>query len=359
MTVSIVNSSYKTVLPKIKKALKLISYKPKNDKILLKPNIVNAWEPKSAIVTHPEFTKAVIEYFHDQGCEVTIGEGSVVGLDTKIAFKASGYEDLAKEYNIKLVDFNDVERVSKDWKFGTLNLPKILETHEYINLPKLKTHMQTSISVATKNQKGLLSPDDKKSFHMKKNLEKYILEYGNLVKPSLNIVDGILAMEGNGPGTFGDPKKVNKIIAGESTSEVDTVCAKLMGFNPDKISHFTTHRGIKVVGEELIPLNFKKPENYYRFLNVYCWAGSACSGCINNMSAAIKSVYKSPANAIHLAFKGGLTRRDILVGKHEKLDPNLVDCLCIGNCSREVAEKKGFKFIHGCPPAVSKIRKKL
>jgi len=246
---------------------------PKRKKILIKPNIVvcNAKSPK-AVLTNPSIVKAICKILKKNNCKIYIGESSF--MDTDIAFKKSGIEKVVKKYG-KLVIFEQDKLVKiKDIKAKVLKnfyLSKTLKSVDLIiNLPKLKTHQLTKYTGAIKNLYGCIPGGMKQKFHKKAQNEK---KFSNLlvdiyqnVKPGVNIMDGVIGMEGEGP-TSGKLKKAGYILASKSAITLDIASSKLIGYKPKKI--LVIKEAVKrklgsfkfvLVGIKKLPnLHFKKP----------------------------------------------------------------------------------------------------
>ena len=106
----------KTVAPRIDK-----------DTVLIKPNIVIAAKPNSAVVTDFKLVKAIIKYLKEIGVKrIIIGESPGLNVDVELAFKVSGFSRLAQEENIELLNLEKAETLEKTWKFGKIKIPKIL-----------------------------------------------------------------------------------------------------------------------------------------------------------------------------------------------------------------------------------------
>lgn len=212
--VAILKSTYKNVSENIEKMFGLLEYTPVKESIFIKPNLVDSFSPKSGIVTSPKMVEAIVKYFRKNFPEkqIIIGDGCALHIDMENILNKSGYRYISDRYGIKIVSLDEVEREELTWEHGSLKLPEFIHTHEYINVPKLKTHMQTSVSISMKNQKGLLLKKNKQDFHRKFDLNDSIKLLTGIVKPDLNIIDGILSLEGNGPLGHGKPKKTNLII---------------------------------------------------------------------------------------------------------------------------------------------------
>jgi uncharacterized protein (DUF362 family) len=151
--------------------LSRLGWKPKYNGVFIKPNIGAA---SVSVNTDPNVVRGIIHYLQGIGVtDIIVGEGSVETeyQSTEYNFQHQGWNDLAKEEHVTLLDLNNCERVAKPWQYGkdkgmdSLMLPKVLENRSYINVAKLKTHMQTLVSLCTKNQKGLLDSATRKRFH--------------------------------------------------------------------------------------------------------------------------------------------------------------------------------------------------
>jgi uncharacterized protein (DUF362 family) len=341
---------------------------------LLKPNIVIPAKPGSAIITHPAVVEAMINVLEKKGIKnIIIGEGPGVGADETKAFELSGYNKLAAKKNVKLINLNKAERVEIQWKYGTVRLPKLVfESDLYINMPKMKTHGQTAVTLAMKNQKGLLSRSDKQKFH-KLGLHEPLVELAKVVKPHLIVVDAIEAMEGEGP-LNGKKKKVGVLVIGTNQVETDMVCCSIMGIDHKKVEHIAEgvkqnigHETPDLVGDDIeeVKTNFKQAnEKYGKFLNVYSWRNPyACSMCIDSFSLAVKSSIWIPKYWFtflpRFAYYAILKHLYIIQGKHAEIPDVKGKVICLGDCTRDIAERKDLTHIKGCPPDCRTILESL
>jgi uncharacterized protein (DUF362 family) len=331
---------------------------------VLKPNIVIPAKPKSTIITHPTVVEAVINVLKDKGFEnIVIGEGAGLGADESEVFEVSCYKRLENE-GVRLVNLNNAERVGIKWKYGTLKIPKVVkEADLYVNIPKMKTHGQTTVTLAMKNQKGLLSNADKKRFHLL-GLHEPIAELAKVVKPDLTVVDAIEAMEGEGP-LRGKRKKVGALVIGTNLLEVDMTCCEIMGIEYEKVKHIKG--GIKQnigpeeprragVSIEAVKTSFKRAnEKHGHILKVYSWRNPyACSMCIDSFTLAVKSAIWSPKYWLtfipKFAYLAIFKRIDIIQGVHAEIPAKHGRIICLGDCTKGIAKEKGFMYVKGCPP---------
>jgi uncharacterized protein (DUF362 family) len=361
MAVSIVKTLPLELHRAIQEALILIEYRPSGRPVVIKPNIVGPRDRRTAVVTDPRLVEALIIYLKDYTDEITIAEGSAIGFDTQESFMVAGYHRLKELYGIHLLDLNRAPRIKMEWESGEIGIPECLTTHEYINVPKMKTHNQTFVTLAMKNQKGLLSTKDKRRFH-KLGLHEPIAALAEVIRPDLTVMDATTCIEGNGPGRSGEIKTMNLLIAGQDMIEVDNVAIRIMGFVAGEVKHIP-YRKVEVKGlrlEEVIS-PFNRPDAHFRKLNSYFWLDDAsmCSGCVHRIGTAMRSLPKHPICAARFFLRASLRRIDIFGGNQLKKFPAKSRVLAIGDCSREIAEKRGYCFVPGCPPKVKDIIRSL
>ena len=359
MKVSVVRVDPRDVEGAVREAIDLLGYRPSRARVLLKPNYVTYASPggSGGVVTSLEVLEALVRVF--EGHEIAIGEGSCVGLDTGDVLKASGVEALAKRYGVHIVDFDHCDRERFPWSRGELELPAILKTHSLVNVPVMKTHGLTGVSLGVKNLKGLLSQKDKKRFHLSLDLDEAIRDLGRCVRPELTVVDAVTALEGNGPGYWGRPRAMNLIAAGTDVFSTDAVACRIMGVDAGAIRHLgpVDPDGIRVAGEDpdRVGARFEKPieaENIefgaLRIHNVR----RACSACLLSLERGLEHGLLLHKRAIKEGNRrygpGGLS---VLIGLNGAVEGQAARTVCYGDCSSRAANRGGHPFIEGCPPA--------
>jgi len=204
--------------------------------ILIKPNYINSKHPSTGITTDSRVIEGIIKFLRQRKTkDIIIGEGSG-WADTFEAFKAAGVDAVAERWNVRLVDLN------KD-KFTEVNPPnplaikkvKVAETSLgsiIISVPKLKPHRIATVTLSLKNMMGALA--SKGSMH-RGSLSKNIVDLSSVLRPSISVVDGIIAGEGH--ETSGNPVEMNLVIAGIDPVAVDAVGAAVMGISPTDVKH--------------------------------------------------------------------------------------------------------------------------
>ena len=274
-TVSIVK--YRENQETVKRALQLCDglkeLKP-SDKVLIKPNIVltslRKKLPLYGVVTTTRVIEEIVILLREHGCsDITIGEGSPfheeLNLNTTNGFKSIDLIKIAEKYGVKLVDFNAGEFTSIDLGPAHIKLARqALESDFLINVPVLKTHLQATVSLNLKNLKGCLKQSSKRKFH-KKGLDEMIARLSTVLRPKLNVIDGIYSLE-RGPGPSGRAYRTNLIIAGRDPFSCDLTGAACLGIEPRNVAHFRQFsdlsgqplsvQGIEIEGESIEEVAF-------------------------------------------------------------------------------------------------------
>lgn len=241
------------------------SFVSPGERILLKPNMLSIKSPDQAVTTHPAVVRAVAELVREAGGRVLIGDSPGMGGFQRVARK-SGIARAAAESGAELVEFNATVDLPGGGTFRRFTLARAYwEADKVINLPKLKTHEMMTMTCAVKNLFGAVVGAEKAGWHLKagasrEQFARMLLEIYLLKKPALNIVDAVVAMEGNGPGN-GDPLQVGALIAGENPVAVDMVAGRLAGI-PAELLHVelearrmgldgSSWEGLALLGESL------------------------------------------------------------------------------------------------------------
>lgn len=218
-------------------------------RVLLKPNMLSAKDPSRAITTHPLFVEAVIDLVREAGGEPVIGDspgGAVRGI--RRVWDNTMMSDLAGRTSCELVNFEASGTETVDTGICRFFVARpVLEADAVINLPKLKTHSLTLLTCAVKNMFGVLPGFRKAEMHKlfpkPAPFSRMLVELYRNVRPALNIVDGVMAMEGDGPSS-GKPRLTGIVAAGTDAVAVDAVMARVIGFDPAGIDT------IRIAGEE-------------------------------------------------------------------------------------------------------------
>lgn len=210
--------------------------------VLLKPNLVE-FDLNTCINTDPRLVLAARELFLKLGAaEVWIGEGPGHRRDTWDLADQAGYRKIVPDFDDRFVDLN-LDEVSPVRAFDDtmdLYLPKtLLNADLVVSVAKMKTHHWAGATLSMKNFFGVVPSSiygwPKNLLHYQ-GIDRSIVELNRIVRHSYAIVDGIVAMEGNGP-IQGTPVNAGLIVMGRDVAAVDATCARLMKLDPLKIRY--------------------------------------------------------------------------------------------------------------------------
>lgn len=212
-------------------------------KVLLKPNLLAKSSPEKACTTHPAVFKAVASLLRDFGySNIKYGDspGNPVIKPEKIADEC-GLKEPADEMGIPFGNFE--EGVAVDFPDGRVAeefviCREILDADVIVNVCKMKTHQLERITGAVKNTFGCVFGINKASSHARfstaETFAKMLGDLNNLVVPKLHIMDGIVAMEGNGPQN-GTPTNMNLILASTDPVAMDGLFCHLVHLKPELV----------------------------------------------------------------------------------------------------------------------------
>lgn len=205
--------------------------------ILLKPNLLVGDPPEKAVTTHPAVLDALSRLLMEEGFPLSYGDSPGFGSTARAAAR-SGIKEVFDRLNIPEADFSSVEYLSFDKGRILKRIPiarGAAAAGAIISVSKMKTHGFTRITGAVKNQFGCVPGLLKSEFHVKMpdilDFSMVLHDINGCLSPRLFIMDGISAMEGNGP-RGGTPVPMNSLLLSTDPVALDTVFCKLIDLNP-------------------------------------------------------------------------------------------------------------------------------
>jgi len=211
----------------------MAAYVSPGARVLLKPNLLAPLSTEVPVTTHPEVIRAVALDVMEAGAKVYIGDSPAVGT-LSMVLKKSGILTVVEELGIEPVPFRTPVSVSvpEGGIFKSLRLAAEAGSYDVIlNLPKFKTHSMMSLTLAVKNMFGTVVGGAKPAWHLQAQdqlrFADMLLDVWRTLPPALNIMDGIIAMEGRGPSS-GDPVKLGLLMASSSSLAMDLVAGKIV-----------------------------------------------------------------------------------------------------------------------------------
>lgn len=209
----------------------------RGDRVLLKPNLLYGKAPEKAVTTHPALVKGIIEMVKEQGGHPQLGDSPGMGNATGVAQK-SGIKKVADAMGCPIVEFKRpvLPAEKRGRVFKKIEIDQALfEADVIINLPKWKTHGQMLLTLGVKNLFGCVPGPRKALWHLRagrdaKLFAQILVDIYLLIQPSLTILDGIVGMEGGGPGS-GDPIPLGLILASQDPLYLDQIVCDLLGIS--------------------------------------------------------------------------------------------------------------------------------
>ncbi len=277
-------SSYDTaeVQAAVRKAVDLLggieAFVKPGERVLIKPNLLTDARPEEGIDTHPEVVRAVIRLVKPVTKNIYCGDSpSVWGerQDVNRVYEVSGVKKVCLEEGVELVYFTTPKM------FGTYPLTDWLtKCDRLISVPKFKTHGFALLTAGIKNLFGLVVGMHKIEVHRNglrpEDLSKALVDIYELRKPDLTILDGVVAMEGEGPGSSGSLRSIDLVLASADALAVDMVLSSVMGISPCDIptNREAFQRGlgqkdlasVEILGDDLknfVVKDFKLPKTTY------------------------------------------------------------------------------------------------
>lgn len=210
---------------------------------ILKPNFVAGRSANTGSTTSFALLKAVAAEVRACGAEPVLCETPGTEFDREATYTILGVEKFCAEHGIRILRV-DPEGGEADWmalhpagaqKLRHYHIPRILEEARLINLPVLKTHVVSTMTLSMKNLMGILPRPDRRSMHTF-GIDQSIVDMNLGLKPDLNIVDGSVGQDGDGP-LYGDKADLQVLVAGRDSLAVDLACCQIVGVRPRDIPH--------------------------------------------------------------------------------------------------------------------------
>jgi len=388
----------KTSILKIVEACDGLAHMPKNPHVYIKPNIV-FWTravtfPKWGVITTTRAIEDMICILKDHGVNnITIGEGTVVSNPKdretpQHAFQTLGYENLKKRYGVNYINvfdrpFEEID-LGDDFK---LNFNKdIIESDFVVDIPVLKAHNQTMVSLGIKNLKGCVDIPSRRRCHSEesgRDLHAWVARLADKMPPTFTLLDGIYTNE-RGPGIDGRIRRSNILAGSSDILSADLVGAKLLGHEPENVPHLVhaaKNRSrpwdlsdIEVVGESIENLASFHDYNFVYHEDETCClplplAKQGIKGIFYRKFDLSMCTYCSGINgvilsAIRYAWKGKpWDKVEVLTGKSMKPTPGMNKTILMGKCihkaNKDNPDIKEMIAVKECPPKPENVVKAL
>ncbi len=390
---------YEKPLDSVRKAVELshgLNHLPVGAKVFIKPNIV-FWTkatnfPKYGVITTSRVVEDMVVLLKERGInDISIGEGTVLrdpkDMETQLhAFKTLGYGELEKRYGVKYINIweRPFEKVDLgdgvELKFNS----DILNSDFVVDLPVMKTHSMTVVSLGIKNLKGMIDIPSRKKCHNTqpgKDLHFWVSRLADKMPPIFTLIDGIYTAE-QGPNIDGRMHRSNLLVASADVLSADMVGAKVLGYEPAEVPHLVhsakkNNRNLDLSEVEIVGESLQSVAKLHKYdfeyneartlpepmdkmgiqgLSYYKYDLSLCTYC-SGMTSAILA-------AIARAWKGEpWDNVEILSGKVMKPERGKKKTILFGKCmyqaNKDNPDIKEMIAIKGCPPKPETVYKAL
>ena len=239
------------------------------ERVVVKPNICNAKNPDGMVITDFRIIEAVIGLVREHSGSVVVVESDNISDTADNRARKSGLLDLLDGLGVEFLNLSGDEHEVHEVAGRKLRLPRtVLDADYFVNLPKIKTEGHVKVTLSIKNLFGV--PQRRKKSKLHGQLGEILPYLAKVIRSDLIVVDGIVAMEGNGP-LIGTPRELGVVVAGVNPASVDAVCSCMMGFDPREIGYLDAANamglgeididGIEVVGDgwERFACEFERP----------------------------------------------------------------------------------------------------
>lgn len=335
-------------------------------KVVIKPNLTadtKLWQ--EGIVTNPYTVEGIIRYAQKAApAEIIIAEATACGLDNKKAFRVNGFEEVAARTGAKIIDLYDEEFVPIPVRNGMVAkeikvAKRVLDADFLINVPTMKTHVATGVSLCLKNLKGVLPENEKRRSHFL-GVNKFVTDLNSIVKPHLCVIDATVAMEGDGP-MQGTPVHLGLLLAGCDPVATDLIATRVMGLDPWEFKCFNYAKAQKIgvwreadialTGAPLeeVKKDFRPASGPFPDIpGITLIDGGACPGCLDGVRIALGRIKTA-------GLLDKLPPLTIVVGENGSTGSE--NDLVVGRCLKRHRGKK--HYVPGCPAQVFVIADEL
>ncbi len=229
------------------------------DKILIKPSIIEPAYSYQAVTTNSELLNALITYLKEKGAkDIVVAEQAMLGNDTMASAKKSGILDVCNNHKIPFIDLRNSEYTEKTSDGFTFKIAKEVLERKVINVPVMKTNSQIAVSGAIENMLRVVDEDTQKKM-FKEDVDKTLPKLIKALPKFLTIGDVIIGLQGNGPTLLGEPAFLNMLFLSKDPVALDAVFSEACLLTTPRYIKIASlleagnsdTKKIEIVGEEL------------------------------------------------------------------------------------------------------------
>ena len=262
----------------------------------IKPNLVSDSPARDGATTHPEIVAGILSYLQAEGfSDLRVMEGSWVGSHTMNVARVNGLDRVLRKYQVPFYDLQKDRTVIREAKGFQMEICETALSVDYlINIPVLKGHMQTRVTCALKNMKGLISNNEKRKFH-RLGLHKPIAALNTILHPDLLLVDHICGDPDCEDG--GNPEVHDTIFACLDPVLCDAFACQELGYSVSQVEYIGLAEAYGVGSTDLSKAVFRwlntaettdgGRDHRTEYLRRYIKEDAACSACYGMLMEAL------------------------------------------------------------------------
>ena len=239
--------------------------------VLIKPNLLSDKPPERAVTTHPEVVRAIIRLLKKMGVSPSVADSPASVMKLERVWEQTGFLEMCREENVPLLNLEksgSANFAGNGYEFSIAR--PIVDADVVINVPKLKTHVLTTLTCSVKNMYGAIPGYQKTHMHKTsptpREFGNLILEIYKVIPPALNIVDAIVGMQGDGPSA-GQPVELGFLAASRDAVAMDITLCEVLGIPAQTVPYLKPllkkqKETINIVGtgiDEIKPSTFLAP----------------------------------------------------------------------------------------------------
>ncbi len=244
----------------------LNSYEIKeNDKVLIKPSIIEPAYSYQAVNTNPKLLDALINYLKEKGVkDIIVAEQAMLGNDVMVSAKKAGILDVCKNQNVNFVDLSKTDYDETEHDGFKFRVAKEILERKIINIPVMKINSQIGVSGAMENMIRVVDEETHKKMFVD-DIEKTLPKLIKTLPKFLTVGDATMGMQGQGPTLLGEPAFLNILFVSKNPVALDAVFSEAgMLKTPEYIEKAgemgignNDTKNMEIVGDELDAIKYR------------------------------------------------------------------------------------------------------
>jgi len=230
-------------------------------RVIVKPNLLSDKEPERAVTTHPEVVRAVLRALKSAGAVPAVADSPCSAVKLERVWEKTGIKAVCQEESVELINAERSGSEPLNFEGTGYSIAKpFYEADAIVNVPKLKTHLLTTMTAAVKNLYGTIPGYQKAQLHKRfpdaHSFSRFLAAlYGNCT-PVFNVLDAITGMQGEGPSA-GEKFDFGFVALSRSAVAMDFALAHLLQIPATAVPYLPILAGDDSPQEFLTKISFE------------------------------------------------------------------------------------------------------